>query len=253
MKYEIKQNNGITRPPKIVFKTTNHKHNESKNASQSNGRVLGRSRHSTTMIKMTLNRGKKSKKRQKYQAKELSPHGNSEPRYLILFTYSVHQAGVQVSTMYEDSTTTERISPRGTVYVSREMSFTCQGRGDIAFDWVGRRMSFKDIAKGVYAAGTAMQCSDCGYSALKAIYSNRRVILEIASVEIQYVGAKDAEVEVEVEEEVQPSQRTRHFSVKDGDTSTHTHKRRHARHPARKHAIPIDGMDQINHGCGTML
>jgi hypothetical protein len=63
-----------------------------------------------------------------------------------------------------------------------------------------------------------MQCSDCGYSALKAIYSNRRVVLEIASVEIQYVGAKDAEVEVEVEveEEVQPSQRTRHFQLRMG-------------------------------------
>jgi hypothetical protein len=49
----------------------------------------------------------------------------------------------------------------------------------------GRRMRFRDMAKGVYAAGTAMQCSDCGYSALQAIYSNRRVTLEIASFEIQ--------------------------------------------------------------------
>jgi hypothetical protein len=64
MKYEIKHNNGITRPPRIVFKTTNHKHNESENTSQINGRVLGRSRHSTAVIKKKLNRHNKSKKRQ---------------------------------------------------------------------------------------------------------------------------------------------------------------------------------------------
>jgi hypothetical protein len=81
---------------------------------------------------------------------------------------------------------------------------------------LGRRMSFRDTAKSVYAAGTAMQCSDCGYSALQAIYSNRRVTLEIARVEIQYVGASDAEGEMEVEEAVQPSQRTRHFQFRMG-------------------------------------
>jgi hypothetical protein len=71
----------------------------------------------------------------------------------------------------------------------------------------GRRKMFRDMAKG-RVCGTAMQCSDCGYSALQAIYSNRRVTLEIASFEIQYIGVRDAEGEVEVEEEVQPSQRT---------------------------------------------
>lgn len=60
--------------------------------------------------------------------------------------------------MYEDSTTAERISARGTVHVSQEISFTCQGRGDIArLIGLGRRMGFRDMAKGVYAAG--LQCS----------------------------------------------------------------------------------------------
>jgi hypothetical protein len=94
-----------------------------------------------------------------------------------------------------------------------------------------------------------MQCSDCGYSALQAIYSNRRVTLEIASFEIQYVGVRDAEGEVEVEEEVQPSQRTRHFQFRGTLQRTPQTETRKAP-TACKHAIPVDGMDQINLAVG---
>lgn len=67
----------------------------------------------------------------------------------------------------------------------------------------GRRMSFGHMAKCVSAAWTAMQWSDCEYSALQTIYSGRRVKLRIVRVEVQYVEARDAEGELE--EEVQPS------------------------------------------------